>query len=389
MLNFKYSNKTEVIFGKDTQHQVGELTKAYGGKVLLHYGGGSIKKTGLYDAVVKSLNEAGVEFIELAGVQPNPRLALVEQGIALCREENVTFILAVGGGSVIDSAKAISAGFYLDKPVWSLYESGGDLEKVLPIGVVLTIPAAGSETSNSTVITNDDGQFKKGYGHMLLRPVFCILNPELTYTLPTFQTGCGASDMLAHVMERYFVPTKNVELTDRLCEATMKTIIAQAPLLMADPENYEARAEIMWSGTIAHSDILDTGRGGDWASHNIEHELSGIYDIAHGAGLSIVFPAWMKYVYETDKPRFYKFATRVFNVEHDFENPDATIIKGIQALEAFYQSIGMPIRLSEEGIDSTNFELMAQKATGNGSYTLGSFKALTKEDIVEIYKLAL
>jgi len=288
--NFIFLNPTRIIFGKGTENLVGAETKKHADKVLLHYGGGSIKKIGLYDTVVKSLKEAGVEFTELAGVQPNPRLSLVRQGIEICRKEGIRFILAVGGGSAIDSAKAIAVGVPYDGDVWDFYIGKAKVKEALPVGVVLTIPAAGSEASPSSVITNEDGWYKRGLTTDRIFPRFSILNPELTYTLPNYQTACGAADIMAHIMERYFTNTKDVELTDRLCESTMKTLINNVPKALANPTDYAARAEIMWTATVAHNNLLGTGRDEDWASHDIEHEISGIYDIAHGAGLAIVFP---------------------------------------------------------------------------------------------------
>lgn len=388
MLNFEFHNRTKIIFGRDTEERVGKLTKKYGSKVLLHYGGGSIKRTGLYDKVVKSLNEASIDFIELGGVVSNPRVSLVREGIKLCRNENIDFILAVGGGSVIDSAKGIAAGFYYDGDVWELYTGEGEFNRCLPIGTVLTLPAAGSESSPGSVVTNEDGLWKKDIGSNELRPMFSILNPELTFTLPEYQTSCGASDMFAHVLERYFTTTENVELTDRMSEGIMKTIVTKAPLLMEKPKDYDLRAEIMWAGTLAHNDLVGTGRKQDWSSHMIEHELSGIYDIAHGAGLSIIFPAWMKFVYKKDIPRFAQLANRVFDIEINPRDLEETALKGIAAVENYYQSINMPIRLSEVDIDDTNFEEMSLKATNFGKHTIGGFVELESEDIVEIFKLA-
>lgn len=387
MLNFEFQNKTKVIFGRGTEEQVGSLTSQYGKKVLLHYGEGSIIKSGLYNKVINCLKALDIDIIELGNVQPNPRVSLVRQGIKLCRNENIDFILAVGGGSVIDSAKAIAMGVFYEGDVWDFFSKRVQLSKAIPVGVVLTIPAAGSETSKNTVITNEEGWYKIGFGHQLLRPVFCILNPELTYTLPAYQTACGAADMLAHVMERYFSNTKNVDLTDRLCEATMKTIILQSPRLLVEPDNYDARAEIMWAGTIAHNDLLGTGRETDWASHGIEHELSGIYDIAHGAGLSIIFPAWMKYVYKTNVEKFAQFATRVFNVDYNFDNPDETALKGIEALENYFKTMKLPIRLSEVNIGNDRFNEMANKVTNNGQNTRGSFVRLTTSDIEKVLNI--
>lgn len=386
MNNFTFENKTKIIFGKQSEENVGIETKKYADKVLLHYGGGSIKKSGLYDRTIKSLKEQNIEIFELGGVAPNPRLTLVHEGIKICRENDIGFILAVGGGSVIDSAKAIGVGFYYEGDVWDFYEYTATPEKTLPLGVVLTIPAAGSETSPGSVVTNEAKKLKRGMGHVCMRPVFAILNPELTFTLPDYQTACGAADMLAHVMERYFVPTKNVDLTDRLCEATMKSIIIQAKKLVVNPKDYDARAEIMLSGTIAHNDSLDIGRGGDWASHEMEHEISAMNDIAHGAGLAIVFPAWMKYVYSENPDKFVQFFTRVFNIEENHENREETILLGIKALEDFYKEIGLPTRLSDVDFDNSLIPEMAVKAVKGG--TLGSFKQLTNVDVEKIYNLA-
>lgn len=389
MIDFEFSNKTEIYFGRDTEKQVGELVKSYGSKILLHYGGGSIKRTGLYDKVIESLENNNIQVVELGGVVSNPRVSLVREGIALCREENIDFILAVGGGSVIDSAKGIAAGYHYDGDVWDLYEGNGSIEETLPLGVILTLPAAGSETSPASVVTNMDGHWKKDIADLSLRPKFAILNPELTFTLPKYQTFCGTTDMLAHVMERYFTKTTHVELIDRMSEGIMKTIVQLAPKLKENPKEYDLRSEIMWAGTLAHNDLMGTGRVQDWSSHMIEHELSGIYDIAHGAGLSIIFPAWMKYVYKEDIPRFAQFANRVFDIEINPRNLEETALKGIDALINFYKSIDMPTKLSQVDIGDENFEKMALKATNQGKNTIGGFKHLDSKDIFEIYKLAL
>lgn len=387
MLNFTFSNSTKIIFGKDVETQVGAETALWGKKVLLHYGGGHIVRSGLKKRVVASLQEAGVEFVELGGVQPNPRLSLVQEGIALARKEQVDFILAVGGGSVIDSAKAIAIGVPYDGDVWDFYAGKTRAKESLPVGVVLTIPAAGSESSTSSVITKEEGWLKRGYGEVIMRPKFAFMNPELTYSLPPYQTACGVADMMAHVMERYFTNEKEVGFTDQLCEATLRSIIQEAPVAIAEPENYGARANIMWAGTIAHNDLLGTGRLGDWASHNIEHELSALYDIAHGAGLAIVFPAWMKYVYRHDIPRFVQFSAEVFGVEQDYHNPERTILEGIRRLEDFFRRIGLPTTLQEADIPADRLEEMAAKSTANDTKTLGTFVPLNQADVLEIYKL--
>ena len=388
MINFEFQNYTKLIFGKDKELTVGDEVKKFSNKVLLHYGGGSIKKSGLYGKIIDSLKKANVEIIELSGVKPNPRLSLVREGIELVRENKIDFILAVGGGSVIDSAKAIALGANYDGDVWDLYENGKNFDGIcIPLGVVLTIPAAGSETSTGTVITNEEGGYKRSSGHSTLRPQFAIMNPELTYTLPDYQTACGIADMFAHILERYFTNEKNVGLTDRLCEGTMRNIIENGKKVLANGNDYDARAEIMLSGTVAHNDSLSMGRIGDWASHDIEHELSGIYDIAHGAGLAIIFPAWMKYVYKHDVNRFAQFANRVFDVEIDLNDLEGTALKGIAALENFFKEIGLPVTLEEANISDDRLEEMAEKRTENGE--IGNFVKLGKEDVLNIYKLAI
>lgn len=386
MRNFTFNNSTTIIFGKDTQKNVGQATKKYGHNILFHYGGGSIKKTGLYVEVMASLKTSGLNVFELGGVQPNPRLSLVRDGIKLCKDNNIDFILAVGGGSVIDSAKGIALGVKYDGDVWDFYTGKAKANDALPIGVILTIPAAGSESSTGSVITNEDGWYKRSYNSLILRPKFAIMNPELTYTLPDYQTACGAADMFAHVMERYFTNEENVEFTDALCEVTMKTIMNQVKKVLLEPKNYDHRAELMWAGTIAHNGLLGTGRVEDWGSHAIEHELSGIYDITHGAGLSIVFPAWMKYVYKHNVKRFAQFAHKVFNVDMDLNNLELVALTGIKKLKQFFHEIGLPTSLKEVNIDESRLEEMAAKATDR---LIGSFVKLEKADVLNILKLAL
>jgi len=386
MENFTFENTTKIIFGKGAESQVGIETARYGNKILLHYGGGSIKKYGLYDRVLKSLKDAGLKIIELGGVQPNPRLGLVKKGIDLCRREKIDFILAVGGGSVIDSAKAIASGVYYEGDVWDFFTRKVSMEKVIPVGVILTISASGSESSGNSVITNEEGLYKRAVGSDMLRPQFAILNPEITYTLPPDQTACGVSDIMAHIMERYFTIVKDVDLTDRLCEATLKTVINNVSLALEEPKNYAARAEIMWAGTIAHNGLLSTGRIADWASHQIEHELSGIYDVPHGAGLSTIFPAWMKYVYKKDPEKFAQFAVRVWNVEPDFRDVEKTALEGIKRLKDFYKEIGLPVTLKEMNIPYDRLEEMAEKCTEEGPR--GNFVKLSKDDVLEILMMA-
>lgn len=387
MRNFIFDNKTTIIFGKDTQKQVGIETKKYGKNVLLHYGGGSIKTSGLYDEVVNALEAEGLNITVLGGVKPNPRLSLVREGIKLCKDHEIDFILAVGGGSVIDSAKAIAIGAKYYGDVWDFYTGKATIEQALPIGVVLTIPAAGSESSTGSVITNEDGWYKRSAGNLILRPKFAIMNPVLTYTLPSYQTASGATDMIAHVMERYFTNEKAVDFTDQLCEVTIKTIMKHTKIALKEPNNYDSRAELMWAGTIAHNGLLGTGRIEDWASHNIEHEISAIYDIAHGAGLAIVFPAWMKYVYKHDVYRFAQFAHRVFNVDIDFNNLEETALTGIAKLKEFFNEIGLPTSLKSANVPIDRLAEMARKATSKGHQ--GNFVHLSEEDVLNILEIAI
>ncbi|QAT39905.1 iron-containing alcohol dehydrogenase [Clostridium sp. JN-9] len=388
MQNFTFISPTKIIFGKDTESLLGNEVKQYSSNVLLCYGGGSIKKTGVYDKVINSLKHSNVNYTELSGIRPNPRLSLVYQGIKLCRENNINFIIGVGGGSVIDTAKAIAVGVPYNGDVWDFYTGKQEVTKALPVGDILTIPATGTEASNSSVITNEQGLFKKGINSDLIRPVFSILNPELTFTLPAYQTACGACDMMAHIMERYFTNEPNVDLTDRLSEAALKTIINNTPLVLKNPKDYNARAEIMWAGTLAHNGLMGTGRVEDWASHKIEHELSAIYDIAHGAGLSIIFPAWMKYVYKHNIKRFVQFAVRVWDVNLSFDNEEAIALEGIRRITEFFKNIGLPVTLTDAGIPQDRIEEMADKCTSSDTNTLGNFVTLHKQDIINIYKMA-
>jgi alcohol dehydrogenase YqhD (iron-dependent ADH family) len=386
MENFVFQGQTKIIFGRGTETQTGRETAAFSRKVLLHYGGGSIRKSGLYAAVCRSLTEAGVTWVELPGVVPNPRLSLVREGIGICRKEKIDFILAVGGGSVIDSAKAIGIGVPYSGDVWDFYLRKLKPREMLPVGVVLTIPAAGSEASNGSVITREEGGYKRDADTECMRPRFAIMNPELTFTLPTYQTACGASDIMAHVMERYFTPVPGVDFTDRLCEATLKTIIHNTPIVLDNPRDYDARAQIMWAGTIAHNDLLSTGRVGDWATHQIEHELSGVYDVAHGAGLAVLFPAWMRLVCTKDVRRFAQFAVRVWGVEEDFDNPERTALEGIRRLVGFYQRIGLPTTLKELGVTDDRSQEMAAKCVDRGN--VGNFARLDAAEVQKVFALA-
>ncbi len=386
MLDFKFISPTQFIFGRNTEEALVKESSKLGGKILLHYGGGSVKRSGLYDRVKKYLAEAGTEVVELGGVKPNPVLSMVREGINFCRTEAVTGILAVGGGSVIDSAKAIAIGVPYDGDVWDFYTEQATVAEALPVGVILTIPAAGSEGSNGSVVTDEDTRSKFACGSDLMRPVFSLMNPELTFTLSPYQTACGITDMISHVMERYFTNTEDVGLTDRLGEALIRTVIDAAPKVMADPEDYEARAELMWAGTVAHTDIVGLGREDDWASHQIEHELSAQYDVAHGAGLAVVFPAWMIHVRHENLARFVQFAVRVWDVDYVAGREDETVLEGIRRHKAFYDSIGMPTSLSALGVTDNRYDIMADKAMRDGPF--GGLKKLSKEDVVAIYTLA-
>jgi alcohol dehydrogenase YqhD (iron-dependent ADH family) len=389
MINFEFQNTTKIIFGKDTETEVGSHAREYGKRILLHYGGGSIKKSGLYDRVLASLKSEGLEVFELSGVKPNPRLSLVQEGIELCRSEKIDLILAVGGGSVIDSAKSIGVGVPYKGDVWDFFTGKADPQTSLPVATVLTIPAAGSESSSSSVITKEEGGLKRSFDTPVCYPVFSIVNPELHFTLPAYQIACGTSDILAHMIERYFTNVDHVDLTDHLIEGALRVVLKHAPRLLEDPENYESWAEVSWAGSLAHNNLLHTGRIGDWASHMIEHELSGMFDIAHGAGLAIVIPAWMKYTMEHDIQRFAQFAVRVFGVEMDFKEPEKTAREGIRRLEEHFSNMGLAVRLSAVDIDEASFAPMADKATDGGTHTLGNFVKIDKEGVVRIFKLAL
>ena len=388
MDNFQFYSPTEFIFGRDTETKAGEMVKKYGGtKVLIHYGSGSAVKSGLLDRVKASLDESGIAYTELGGVQPNPRDTLIYKGIELCRSEGVDFILSVGGGSCIDSSKAIALGVPYNGDFWDFYGTGKVVEKALPNGTVLTIAAAGSEGSGASVVTKEEGSLKRDVGSDLLRPRFSILNPELTCSLPAYQTACGATDIMAHVFERYFTNTRDVEITDRLCEAVLLTMIKETPRVIAQPDNYEARANIMWAGTVAHNDIVGVGRSQDWNSHGIEHELSALYDCAHGAGLAVIMPAWMEFVYKHDVMRFAQMAVRIWGCQMNFEFPDETALEGIACFRSFLHSIGMPINFEQLGAKEEDIPLLVEKF-GIGDGKTGGFVHLTAQDIATIYRIA-
>lgn len=388
MDKFNFYSPTQFIFGRNREIEAGKYVKRFGGsRVLIHYGSGSVVRSGLLERVKKSLIEAGIWFIELGGVVPNPRSGLVYKGVELCKNENIDFILAVGGGSVIDSAKAIALGAVYEGDFWDFF-SGKPVQKAMPVATVLTLSATGSEASSGTVITHEEGMLKRAAVHDVLRPVFSILNPELTCSLPPYQTACGAVDMMAHVMERYFTNTRNVEITDRLAEGILLTIINEAPKAMANPDDYDARANLMWAGMVAHNDTCGVGRASDWSSHQLEHELSALYDVAHGAGLAVMFPAWMKYVMHHDVMRFAQFAVRVWGCEMDFQHPEKTALQGIARYEQFVSSLGMPIRFAELGAKAEDIPILVKKL-GLGERTMGSFVKLNSEDCRKIYELAV
>ena len=392
MKDFVYYAPTEVVFGKHSEEQVARLVKKYGGhKVLVHYGGKSAAKSGLLDKVFALLKEGGIDFVALGGVVPNPRLSLVHRGIDLCRKEGVDFILAVGGGSFIDSSKAIACGVPFDGEVWDIYMGKAAPACYLPVACVLTIPAAGSEMSDSSVVTNEDGDVKVGYSNAMSRPKFAIMNPVRTFTLPPYQTAAGVTDMMMHTMERYFSPEDDMDLTDAIAEALLRDLKDNVYKVLADPEDYRARAQIMWGGSLAHNDLTGCGMTGDWATHQLEHELSGMFDVTHGAGLAAVWPSWARYVLKENVSRFVRFAVNVMDVPNDFTDPEGTALKGIEAMERFYHSIGMPVNIHELiGRDITDDEIreMVRKCSRDGSLTQGAFKVLHPADIEAIYRLA-
>ena len=388
MTNFNFYSPTEFVFGRGRENEAGAFVKKYGGtKALVHYGGGSAVRSGLVDRVTASLEFAEIPYVTLGGVKPNPRDTLVYEGIDLCRREGIDFIVCIGGGSVIDSGKAIAAGVMYDGDFWDFYCGKAAVRKALPVGTVLTIAAAGSEGSGDTVITQEATGLKRGAGGDALRPRFSVMNPELTCSLPPFQTACGAADIMAHVFERYFTNTTEVEITDRLCEAVLCTIVKEAPRVIADPGHYEARANIMWAGTVAHTNICGVGRSQDWNSHNLEHELSGLYDVAHGAGLAVIMPAWMEYVLPHDPMRFAQMAARVFGCAMNFAVPEVTAREGIRCFRRFLKELGLPINFAELGAREEDIPLLVEKL-GIGEGHTGGFVPLTSQDAAAIYRIA-
>lgn len=388
MDNFQYYSPTEFVFGRDCETKAGELVKKYGGsRVLIHYGGGSAVKSGLLDRVKESLEAAGLAYTVLGGVKPNPRDTLVYTGIALCKQEDIDFVLCVGGGSVIDSGKAIAIGACYEGDFWDFYCGKAVIQKALPVGTILTIAAAGSEGSWGTVITRESTGLKRSAKSDLLRPRFSIMNPELTCSLPPYQTACGIADIMAHVFERYFTNTPEVEITDRLCEGILCTMVKEAPRVMKDPSNYEARANIMWSGTLAHSNICGVGRSQDWNSHSLGHELSGLYDVAHGASLAVMMPAWMEFVMHHNPMRFAQMANRVFGCAMNFECPEETARQGILCFRRFLKDLGLPTNFAELGAKEEDIPLLVEKM-GIGDGRTGGFVALSSEDAAAIYRIA-
>jgi alcohol dehydrogenase len=388
VIDFVFQNPAKIIFGKTALSHLGEEAKPYGDRALLVYGGGSVKRTGLYDEVTEILTQNGIRVWELSGVVPNPRLGRVREGIEICRREGIGLVLALGGGSVIDTGKGIVNGVLDDGDVWDFYVGKRKPGRTLPLGAILTIPAAGSEMSYSSVITNENGMLKRGYNSLTNVPTFSILNPEWAFTLPPYQTACGCVDIMAHMMERYFTRVEHVELTDRLITAGIGTVLHNAPIVMANPRDYDAQAELMWTGSIAHNTLLNTGRVGDWGSHRVEHELSAEYDIAHGAGLAIVFPAWMKYATLRYPKKLAQFAADVFGVPAGSGGETETALEGVRRLEAFYRSLNMPTRLSEAGITGVDAAALAARALPDADGFVGAYIELHRADIEAVLKLA-
>ena len=392
MRDFNFYAPTEVVFGKQSEEQVARLVRHYGGtRVLVHFGGQSAKRSGLLDKIIALLDADGISHVELGGVVPNPRLSLVKKGVALCRDEKVDFILAIGGGSVIDSAKAIGYGVGYEGEPWDFWTGKAVPASCLPIGVVLTIPAAGSEMSSSCVITNDENNDKRGVNSNLCRCKFCIMNPERTFTLPAYQTAAGATDIMMHTMERYFTIYDDMTLTDAIAEALMRTVKDSAMEVMRNPNDYRHRAQIMWAGSLSHNDLTECGSTKDFATHRLEHELSAMFDVTHGAGLAAIWGSWARFVLPGHEARFARFATNVMGVDCDFTDLRRTAERGIEATERFFSSLGMPVSIHELlGRDITDDEIeeMARRASHDGQITLGNIRVLKREDMVEIYKMA-
>lgn len=388
MNNFVYNTPTKVYFGKGYEEKVGEIIKQLGyKKILLHYGKGSVKKIGLYDKVVKSLNDYNIDFVELGGVEPNPKITLVRKGAELCKKENVDFILALGGGSVIDSCKSIGISVYNNVDSWSLIESGTQPKGSLPIGAILTISAAGSEMSNSHVITNEEKKLKRGLNYEGFRPKFAIMNPENTYSVSPYQTACGIVDIMMHTLERYFTEDSYNLLTDSIAEAVLKTVKKAGEVVMDNPKDYESRAYLMWASSLSHNGLTGCGKKSFFPVHKMEHDVSGLFDnVSHGAGLSVLFPAWARYICKYDVERFSYLATRVFDIEGEVSAE--TALKGIEEMKKYFRKIGMPTTFEEIGINEEDYNNIIDKTTDNGNKELVSYIPLGKKEILEIYNLA-
>ena len=394
MKNFTYYAPTRVMFGKGTEEELGKIVSGYGfHKVLIHFGGGSVKRSGLLERLEKSLAAAGVEYVEFGGVQPNPKLSLVREAIQVCVQEQADLVLAVGGGSVIDSAKCVAAGAAEPSvDPWEYLSRVKTVDKSLPVGVVLTIAASGSEMSSSCVITKEEGALKRSFNSDLSRPLFAIMNPELTYSVSKFQTGCGTVDIMMHTLERYFGTDGEAPLTDRLAEGLLKEVIEAGRIAGREPDNYEARAALLWAGSLSHNSLTGLGRDYFMTAHQIEHELSGMFDqVAHGAGLSVLFPAWCRYIYKYAIPRFCQYAVRVWNLDMNYEHPERTALAGIQATEEYFRSLGMPTRMGELGITPTDAQIeeLAEKATFFGTRIMPDYIPIGKKEIIEILREAI
>ena len=392
MKDFNFYAPTRVVFGRESEAKLPELIKQYGGtKVLIHYGGGSARRYGLLDKVEQMLHEADIDFVELGGVVPNPLLSKVKEGIGLCCREGVDFILAVGGGSVIDSSKAIAYGVPYEGDVWDFWDGKAVPQVSLPVGVILTIPAAGSEMSSSTVITQDEGMLKRGFNSDLCRCKFAIMNPERTYTLPPYQTAAGATDIMMHTMERYFSKYEDATLTDAIAEALLRTVKDAVFEVLKNPEDYRNRANIMWASSLSHNDLTECGTEKDFAVHKLEHELSGLFGVTHGAGLAAIWGSWARYVMDKHISRFVQFAVNVMGVTNDFTDPRATALRGIEAIEHFFQQIGMPTSIPNligRKVTDEEIETLVAKCSRGGKITLGAMEILKPADMTAIYRLA-
>ncbi|CRZ34628.1 hypothetical protein DFR55_101394 [Herbinix hemicellulosilytica] len=389
MNDFVYYTPTKVYFGRNSDDLIGEVLKEFGcKKILLHYGSGSAEKTGLLGKVRKQLDEAGLKYVELGGVVANPRIDLIRKGIEFAKKENVDFILAVGGGSVIDSAKSIGMGLANNMDPWDMIINQIKPTRMFPVGVVLTIAAAGSEMSNSHVVTNPENHLKRSLNHDLLRPVVAFMNPENTFSVSKYQTACGIVDILMHTFERYFTPDEDNDLTDRISEGLMVAVKNAGLVAINEPDNYEARATLMWASSLSHNGLTGCGKTAPFSVHKLEHDFSGLFDVAHGAGLAVLFPAWARYIYHYDIRKFSQFANRVMGIEMDHEHPEKTALKGIEALKQYFKTIGMPTTMKELGIDPSDYEKIADMTTNGGKIQIQSYIPLTKEDILNIYRLA-